>query len=122
MEVVLKKSKITASILKQAVQCTRKDFESAEILGWCHYNKWKYIVCYRPEEKTISKYPVWSSVETIIEGDEQYGPVRHIVVVKYNERFESYHYREDDENECKKVAELFSKAKEIANAKGQFYI
>ncbi len=122
MEVILKKSKITAGILKQTVRCTREDFENAEILGWCKYDNFNYIVCYRSGSKTISKYPMWTSVETQQEGEEQFGPIKYNVVVKYSERFGSTSYAYTDEQECQKVFELFTKAKEAAIEKGQFYI
>ena len=46
MEILLKKSKITASILKQTVSATFSDMKNSSVLGWCIFNKVKYIVFY----------------------------------------------------------------------------
>ena len=41
MEVILKKTKITNSILKQTLRSTEIDLKIGEILGWCIYDKKK---------------------------------------------------------------------------------
>ncbi|EKT4502331.1 hypothetical protein JE943_002348, partial [Flavobacterium psychrophilum] len=64
MEVILKKTKITNSILKQALRSTEIDFKVGELLGWCIYDKMKYIVCYRTDIKSLSIFPMFKDLTT----------------------------------------------------------
>lgn len=63
MEVILKKSKITASILKQSLISVQSDFKKSICLGWVFYLKTKYMVLYDPETKVTTKYLVIKSIE-----------------------------------------------------------
>ena len=59
MEVILKKTKITTSILKQTLRSTEIELGVADVLGWCIYDKQKYIVLYNSATQTRSKFPMF---------------------------------------------------------------
>jgi len=56
MEVLLKKTKITLSILKQALKSNEFDLEMGEVLGWCIAFREKYIVIYRHDTNELSMF------------------------------------------------------------------
>ena len=58
MEVLLKKTKITLSILKQTLKSNEFDLIRGEVLGWCiaFREREKYIVIYRHDTNELSKF------------------------------------------------------------------
>ena len=117
MEVILKKTKITASILKQALRSTSIDLSVGEILGWCVYGKLgKYIVCYRSDTKGLSIYPMFKDVEAAVENNA------YTVQVKLGGNYTPLNYSCTDENDKNNFVEILKKAKYIAEIRGQFFL
>lgn len=71
MEVVLKKSKITNSIIKQTLSATEDVLKSADykVLGWCNYvvgkNRYKYILLYNQKTSDLKKYLTFGSLKKV---------------------------------------------------------
>lgn len=63
MEVQLKKTKISKSILSQTVRCSDIDLTNGDVLGWCIFKNLKYIVIYRHDINQLSKFPLFRDIE-----------------------------------------------------------
>lgn len=122
MEVLLRKYKITTSILKQTLRSTEVDLNVGEILGWCLYGKAKYIVCYRSDINSLSIFPLFReiSVEPKYNGSEK--NKSYVVAVKLGGNFIPLEYQFSDEDGKSNFIETLEHAKEKAENKGQFYI
>lgn len=127
MEVLLKKTKITNSILKQTLRSTSVDFKKGDILGWCLYGKYgKYIVCYRSDINTLSMYPMFKDIEV----GESYAPtegytntkVGYWIKVKLGGNYIPITYTESTKEAKDDFVDTLKKAKHLAEIKGQFYI
>lgn len=117
MEIILKKTKITSSIIKQSTRSTLQDLRTGEILGWCMYDKLSRIVCYNPTTATISIYVMYKSLETRCTPRDG-----HEVIVRLPGNFIPYTYRFENEVDQQEAAEVLERAKTSAQEKGQFYI
>jgi len=117
MEVILKKTKITSSILKQTLRSTEEDFKSGEILGWCLYNRLKFIVCYRPGTKGLSIYPMFNDIECSEPTD-----TKHWVKVKIGNGHTPIMYSCEDSHDEQHIKTLLVNIKSHAEKQGQFFI
>ena len=117
MEIVLKKSKITNSILKQTLRSTLIDFKAGEILGWCIYNKEKYIICYRSDVNTLSRFPMFKDLTT-----EQRHESNHSIKVSLEGNYLPIVYVSETNEDAESTVELLKKVKHNAQIKGQFFI
>lgn len=124
MEVILKKTKISNSILKQTVRATDIDFVNGIVLGWCIYDKMKYIVCYREDIKTLFKYPMFKEIEYEILSNENNNHKfeGYLIKVRLGGNYVPFSYLIKTEIEKDVFIALFEKAKKDAETKGQFYI
>ena len=59
MEVMLKKAKITNSILKQTKNSHISDIQKGRVLGFCQFEKFDFIVLHRPDINELSKFPMY---------------------------------------------------------------
>lgn len=126
MEVILKKTKITNSILKQTLRSTEHQLKNGEILGWCLHDKIKYIVCYVSNLQELSIYPMFKEIEF----GKSYAPnegysnveVGYWVKVKLGGNYIPLQYSTKDENEKDKFIKTLEKAKHLAIVRGQFFI
>lgn len=119
MEVILKKTKITSSILKQSLRSTKGDLASGEILGWCMYNGAKYIVCYL--NMIVSIYPMFVDiVKTSYPKDGS--NVEYRIEVKLGGRYVSLLYYNNNEDSADAFVSTLKRAKRTAEQAGQFYI
>lgn len=119
MEVILKKTKITNSILKQALRSTGTDFKVGEILGWCIYDKMKFIVCYRYDIKCLSKYPMFKD---LIVQESQNESEKYAVKVSFGRNYTPLTYISKTKEESEEFIELLKKVKQDAETKGQFFV
>jgi len=117
MEIILKKTKITSSILKQSTGSTLQDLRTGEILGWCMYDKLPRIVCYNATSQTISIYVMYRSLETRCTPRDG-----HEVIVRLPGNYVPYTYRFENEVDQQEAAEVLERAKASAQEKCQFYI
>jgi len=116
MEVILKKSKITKSILDQSQQATIIDFKQGVILGWVQIGPLKYMIIHR--ENLISKYPIFK--EAVKETFTQNSQI--VVGVILGGSYIPKTYNCATEEEATKFIEILNLAKNLALSKGQFYI
>lgn len=119
MEVILKKTKITNSILKQALRSTEIDLKIGEILGWCIYDKIKYIIFYRSDIKYLSKFPMFKD---LITKEERIKSNRFAVMLSLGGNFMPLTYRSETKEENEEFVQLLKKVKHNAEIKGQFFI
>ena len=126
MEVILKKTKITSSVLKQTLRSTEKDLQSGSILGWCLFNKAKYIVCYRVELKSLSMFPMFESIELgeTFDNSDQYKNVRtgFWIKIRLGGNFIPLSYTSKDEADRDSFIATLKEAKRYAIDNGQFFI
>lgn len=121
MEVVLKKTKITSSILSQSEKATISDMINETIIGWCVFKDNKYIVLYDSVKNLLYKYKFFNN---LYEGSESFdgefqGKFRLKVIVDFGEDF---YYQFDTKEELKAAEKLITSTKKTAIEKGQFYI
>lgn len=122
MEVLLKKTKITNSILKQALRSTEIDFKVGEILGWCIYEKLKYIVCYRSDIKSLSRFPMFKDLTTEQRHKSINGYDNFAVNVSLGGNYTPLTYVSKTKEENEEFVELLKKVKHSAEVKGQFFV
>lgn len=118
MEVILKKTKITASVLKQTLRSTSADFLKGEILGWCVFgNAGKYIVCYRSDTNGLSIFPMFKDIKTKEIEDKSW-----TIDVIIGGNYLPIKYTCSDEKDKEDSLAILKKAKHNAEIKGQFFI
>ena len=122
MEVILKKSKITNSILKQTLRSTEIDLNVGEVLGWCLFGKSKYIVCYRSDVKGLSIFPMFKEIEVEPKYKDSVENKTYLVEVKLVGNYVPLKYTCSDENDKIKFVETLKKAKHNAESRGQFFL
>lgn len=119
MEIILKKTKINNSILKQALRSTEIDFKVGEILGWCIYDKMKYIICYRSDINLISRFPMFKDLTTEECHNETY---KYSLKVSLGSNYTPITYISKTKEENEELVKLFKVVKHKAEVRGQFFI
>jgi hypothetical protein len=117
MEVILKKTKITNSIINQTLIAGSFDLLSFEILGFCVVKKYKWIILYKSSTNELRKYPY---IKDVYYDDNKNYDTNIRVRVNFEGKINDITYISETENLL-----LFKKIKEIKNntiLKGQFYI
>jgi hypothetical protein len=122
MEVILKKTKITNSVLKQTLRSSEIDLKVGEILGWCLFNKLKYIVCYRSDIKGLSIFPMFKEVEVYPNYKDSIENKTFLVEVKLGGNYIPLKYTFSDENNKNNFIETLNKAKNCSEIRGQFFL
>ena len=122
MEVILKKTKITNSILKQSLRSTEIDFNVGEILGWCIYNELKYIICYRSDIKSLSRFPMFKDLVTEQRHRSVNGNDNFAVNVSLGGNYTPLTYVSKTKEENEEFVQLLKKVKHNAEIKGQFFV
>lgn len=126
MEIILKKTKITSSILKQTLRSTEDDLKISDVLGWCIYNKMKYMILYRDDLKSLSKYPIYKEIEVGENRDtsNNYEIIKDgfWVKVKLDGNYVPLSYTCSDESEKDSFIETLGRVKNTALIEGQFFI
>ncbi len=122
MEVILKKTKITSAILKQTLKSTSIDLSVGEVLGWCLYNKLKYIICYRIDLTSLSIFPFYKELTTEERTKERHGTEEFIVKIHLGGNYVPIQYSDKTKEGHEKFIEILKIAKHKAETKGQFFI
>lgn len=122
MEVVLKKTKLTASILKQSLRASIDDFENGEVLGWCVYSYDQYILLYRKDISAVKKYLLFNGIKKTEEGGQHEIPVRYLTKVNFGNNKVELTYTESTAQRRDSICEILENAKKSALDKGQIYI
>jgi len=116
---MLRKTKITNSILKQSSRSTENDLTMGEILGWCVYSKYQYIICFY--QNRVSYFPLFKELIKR-EAPKDGSNMEWRVEVKLGGNFVSWYYYDNNESDADKFIELLNGVKEKAKSLGQFYI
>ena len=120
MEVVLKKTKLSNPILKQALRSTQKDLEIGTVLGWCIHAKIKTIVIYREDLPSISVFPLFQSVEAkeIIKDEV----LTYYITVRLGGSWVPFKYTSNTEEDKDNFLKVLNSVKEKAESLGQFFL
>lgn len=118
MEVTLKKTKITNSILKQTLKSRPHDFNNSDVLGWCFFDKIKYMVIYQSSTNTLTKYPLFKSAEPV---NSQNGLTIE-VKVSIGGNYTPTSYKCESIEEQNKFIEKLKQVKNLAETRGQFFL
>jgi len=118
MEVFLKKSKITSSILNQTFIANVIDLKTAEVLGFCVLKNQKWIVLYKSATKELKKYLMFK--EAVAETDHSDKPTW--VKVNFGGTRVSKSYQTENEGESQEFVKLMDTIKHKAETCGQFFL
>ena len=118
MEVLLKKTKITSSILAQCGGASIPELINYEVLGYCMWKGSKWIVLYYKEKSDLKKFPMFKDIEQF----ETTPPRKpHYDIVLYDKSSFGSYRTENNEEMAATVKQILQVADE-AFEKGQFYI
>lgn len=117
MEVILKKTKITNSLLKQVLLVSLWNLTSYDVLGWCVYDKKRWIILYHSLTHDIRKYPLIFKIVETLETQNDYK-----VKVSFVSKFDPLNYEDKTEKEQHETYEKLRWLKEQSEIKGQFFI
>ena len=118
MEVILKKVKITNSILNQTVILSSTDeLNKFEVLGFCIVKTHKWIVLYNESTNELRKFLMFK--EVIV--DENHSTPFWIKVI-FPVTYRSAIYQGKNEEDCNEFIKSMNEIKHQAEIKGQFYI
>ncbi|QTV05366.1 hypothetical protein [Faecalibacter bovis] len=118
VEVILKKTKISSTILKQTIKTTYSlsKNKNYEILGWCLYNNIKTAVFYNKNDNTIKKCELYTNI--MIKDN--------ILILKFQSKDNNDNYTKSKEyKDINQLNEDYENLKSIHKNiidKGQFYI
>ena len=117
MEVVLKKTKLTNSIMSQVLTLQPTEKTGFSSLGFCVYKKTKWIVLYNEDNNELRKYPMFTKVEKLID----HSPNPFQVRVTFP-TFVARPYTLLSDNEVKNLISFFNSVKDDAIDKGQIFL
>lgn len=137
MDVILKKTKITKSIVSQSLRGNNSlfiDKKNYEILGWC-VHKYRYILLYSNETNQILKLPyihnydysiTHKTEQTLKEGlpyQDWYFPTFYYLIIRFYE-FNSEHtiIRSLNESDVTNGVEKLKQFLDEVYQKGQIYL
>jgi hypothetical protein len=118
MEVILKKAKITSSILNQTIYARPQLMGNWDVIGWCIHKERRYIIFYDKESNTLKKFDSYERIEFISDLEINRFEVE---IIRYN-RDESISLRCSTLEEQNELAILLESVRIEALEKGQFYI
>jgi len=117
MEVILKKVKITSSILNQVLILKADDLKSFEVLGYCVLKNDKWIVLYNASTNELRKTLMFK--EVLI--DNGHSSPFHIKVI-FPSKYAPRYYDGKNDSDCQEFIKLMNQIKHQAEEKGQFFI
>lgn len=116
VEIVLKRTKLKMSLLKQARVSTVSDFVNGKVLGWCVISNVKYMVLYIESTNTLTKYQMFTKLKANIWNNQT------VVEIYFTSTYNPSRYTVKDFEEQEKFIRLLEKVKGAAEEAGQFYI
>ena len=121
MEVMLKKAKITNSILKQTKNSHISDIQKGRVLGFCQFEKFDFIVLHRPDINELSKFPMYRDFK--IRPSQSYDDdKRNVVQVSFDFRYSEVFFELQNESLALDFLERLKVIKMNAKSLGQFYV
>ena len=118
MDVILKKSKITSSIMAQTMSATEPEIKKFKAIGFCIWKKSKWIILYNEGTSEIRKLLMITDVIAEKARTDQQHYVKVSFGVNWNPRF----YACESEEESNELVEVFKEKKQYAIANGQFFL
>jgi hypothetical protein len=118
MEVLLKKTKITSSILNQCAVAFLNQLMSYEVLGYCVLKAKRWIVLYNSKTNDLKKFPLIKNVKQ----QEATPPRKPEFEITYYDDSLSGFYRSENNAEMESQAKNILLVRDKAFEKGQFYI
>lgn len=118
MEVILKKTKITSSVLNQTMIASTIDLKTADVLGFCLLKNQKWIVLYNSSTNELRKHLMFYDV--VAKSDHSSKPFW--VEVKFGGKYISKSYQTNNEAESLEFVKLMNSIKIKAQTTGQFFI
>lgn len=131
MEIILRKSKITSSIIKQTVKASEEVLKSSDyqVLGWCNYfsgkHAYKYILLYNQQTKDLKKHLFFGKLEKVYindyRGRDYYTPEKfnlEIITPNFTTNVHTFD-KEKDRDSFVKDLEIIKKR---AEQQGQIYL
>lgn len=116
---MLRKTKITSSILKQSLHAKQDDFRFGKIVGWCVFSNLKYGVIDR--DGILKKFILYNSIELIPTTNTD-GEPWNVVKVRAENKNHGYDFAVKEEKEAKSLRDTMNSVKEQIESLGQFYI
>lgn len=110
MEVILKRTKITRSIMNQIVWASVSELKTFDVLGTCIYDGRSYIVLY--SDTMLRVYPLYKE---IVHDD-------NAVKLIFGGRYVAIHFTTSSLKESIELSNFFKELKQIALEKGQFFL
>lgn len=122
MELILKKTKLTSSIINQILRANELALKTYSVVGWCIHQKIKWVILYDENTKDLKKYLI--PVDVKIEGLTGSSTLPHEVYLKvdFGSKYTPLHYRYPTEEEAKEFMGHIRKIKRLAETVGQFFI
>ena len=123
MEVVLKKSKITNSIIKQTLIANISDLTNSDVLGWCLVDKKiHYIVLYNSSTNELRKYLMINKISFDTPYPHQYDTPNYLLTINFGVNYIEHNYKFDTLKEVEDFKSTLERIKTEALTKGQFYL
>lgn len=126
MEVLLRKTKITQSILKQTQNIDISNMQGYEVLGWCYFKDVQVILFYSGGENKLRQYPMWkelreTSYPVYERSNGTVDPARYDLQVVFTPKLHKY-YSYTSENLRGVATDNLRSAKSEAFQNGQIFI
>jgi len=130
MKAILKKYKITKTILQQSLRPTQYEISDLEVLGWCIYKTGKisisFIVLHDEKKGIIKRIPKIKEIEESFldayKGSIYFTPKRWEIKIKSAGNYKNVSYYFDNEVDPIAFKSDIESLIEKAEEKGQFYI
>lgn len=116
MEITIKKTKITSSILNQITFASYKDIKEFSVIGWCVHQKHRWAVLQNLNSGELRKSIM---VEKVLHINE-FGTDKVQVIFVGN--VNSIKYTGDDDRDLDEVFDVYERLKNQTIEMGQFYI
>ena len=120
MEVVLRKTKITGSVLKQVQYATLEQMLKYKVLGWVSHGGFYKIILYDSNSNNIS----FTFLNAVFELDESWNPEHTEInygAKCYNPKHIAQIYKCDSKEKANDILIKLKSLKRIANSDGQIF-
>ena len=130
MEVILKKYKITKTILQQSLRPTQEEIRDLDVLGWCVYKSGKhtikYIILHNEEQGLLKKIPSIREIKERHHAEyrgRSYTSLEKWEIIIVSERsFIDVNYSFTNINDANSFKADVQWVMKESNEKGQFYL
>lgn len=117
MEVILKKAKLSISLMKQVQTANTSQLIIDDVIGYCIFDKCRWIVFHNPTIGSLNKYKLSYTAEALTENLTHFS-----VRVNFGYNTMSSIYDLKSAEEAKEFANKMNAIKQRALELGQFYL